>query len=176
MKCRQAREFGVATSLLILMSLPRETFKDYLGTVRVVRDLQPEDVQLSIFYPYWRTDLYNVAVDQGLIPAGGREPSNERHRTKLELENSPKWQVQFEFLYFWYRSFKGHWSADTIIFKMVRAFLLRFTNFSAIAGYLIANNRFCSYVFKTYMQGYEKVTVRKEDSIGNMASYHAGEL
>ena len=49
--CRTAREFGVATSLLVLMGVPGETFDDYLETVAVVRDLQPEDVQLSIFYP-----------------------------------------------------------------------------------------------------------------------------
>jgi anaerobic magnesium-protoporphyrin IX monomethyl ester cyclase len=89
--CRTAREYGVATSLLILMGVPGETFKDYLETVRVVGDLQPEDVQLSIFYPYLGTDLYNVAVEQGVISAGGTEPSNERHRATLELENFPKW-------------------------------------------------------------------------------------
>jgi anaerobic magnesium-protoporphyrin IX monomethyl ester cyclase len=174
--CRTAREYGVATSLLILMGVPGETFEDYLETVRVVRDLQPEDVQLSIFYPYLGTDLYNVAVEQGVIPAGGTEPSNERHRATLELEDFPKWQVQFEFLYFWYRSFKGHWSIDKIILKMVRAFLLRFTNLSAIARYLIVKNRLCKYIFNNYMNGPKKITGKKEDSIGTMASYHAGEL
>jgi hypothetical protein len=161
---------------LSLMGVTGETFKDYLETLRVVRDLQPEDVQLSIFYPYIGSDLYNVAVEQGVISAGWTEPSNERHRATLELENFPKWQVQFECLYFWYRSCKGHWSADKIILKMVRAFLLRLTNRSAIARYLIVNNRLCKYIFNTYMDGPKKITGKKEDSIGTMASYHAGEL
>jgi hypothetical protein len=141
-----------------------------------VRDLQPEDVQLSIFYPYLGTDLYNVAVEQGVIPAGGTEPSNERHRATLELPDFPKWRVQFEFLYFWYRSFKGYWPIDRIFLKMLRAFLLRFTNLSAIARYLIVNNRFCNYIFKTYMDGAKRVTGMKEERIGTMASYHTGEL
>ena len=174
--CRTAREYGVATSLLVLMGVPGETFKDYLETVKVVRDLQPEDVQLSIFYPYLGTDLYNIAVEHGVIPKGGTEPSNERHRATLELENFPKWQIQFEFLFFWYRSFKGHWPMDRIILKMIRAFLLRFTNLSAIARYLIVNNRLCNYIFKTYMDGAKKVTGIKEEKIGTLASYHTGEL
>ena len=174
--CRTAREYGVATSLLVLMGVPGETFEDYLETVSVVRNLQPEDVQLSIFYPYLGTDLYNIAVEQGVIPAEGTEPSNERHRATLDLDGFPKWQVQFEFLFFWYRSFKGHWPIDRIFLKMVRAFLLRFTNLSAIARYLIVNNRFCNYIFKTYMDGAKKVTGIKEEKIGTLASYHTGEL
>ena len=174
--CRTAKEYGVATSLLVLMRVPGETFEDYLETVSVVRDLQPEDVQLSIFYPYLRTDLYNIAIEQGVITEGGTEPSNERHRATLELEGFPKWQIQFEFLFFWYRSFKGHWSMDRIFLKMVRAFLLRFTNLSAIARYLIVNNRFCNYIFKAYMDGAKKVTGIKEEKIGTLGSYHTGEL
>jgi len=84
--------------------------------------------------------------------------------------------LQIEFLYFWYRSFKGHWTMTKILLKMFRAFLLRFTNLSAIARYLIVNNRFCSYIFKTYMEGPKKITGKKEDPIGNLASYHTGEL
>ncbi len=174
--CRTAREYGVATSLLTLMGVPGETFEDYMETVRVVRELQPEDVQLSIFYPYLGTDLYNVAVEHGVIPAGGTEESNERHRATLDLKDFPKWQIQFEFIYFWLRCFKGHWSADKIFLKMLRAFLLRFTNLSALARYLIVNNRFCKYIFKTYMEGPKKVTGKKEESIGTLASYHTGEL
>ena len=174
--CRTAREYGVATSLLTLMGVPGETFEDYMETVRVVRELQPEDVQLSIFYPYLGTDLYNVAVEHGVIPAGGTEESNERHRATLDLKDFPKWQIQFEFIYFWLRCFKGHWPADKIFLKMLRAFLLRFTNLSALARYLIVNNRFCKYIFKTYMDGPKKVTGKKEEPIGTLASYHTGEL
>jgi len=174
--CRTAREFGVATSLLILMGIPGETFDDYLETVQVVRDLQPEDVQLSIFYPYLGTDLYDVAVEQGAIPAGGTETGNERHRAVLDLPSFPKWRIQFEFVYFWYRSFRGHWSMGRIFLKMLRAFLLRFTNLSAIARYLVANNRLCKYIFKTYVDGPKKVTGIKEERVGTLASYHTGEL
>jgi hypothetical protein len=65
---------------------------------------------------------------------------------------------------------------DKIILKMLWAFLLRFTNLSAIARYLIVNNRFCSYIFKTYMEGPKRVTGKKEDSVGTLASYHTEEL
>jgi len=173
--CRTAREFGVATSLLVLMGVPGETFEDYLETVKVVKDLHPEDVQLSIFYPYLGTDLYDVAVEQGVIPAGGTETSNERHRATLELPDFPKWQIQFEFIYFWFRSFKGHWPMDKILLKMLRAFLLRFTNLSAIARYLVVNNRFCKYIFNNYVNGPKKIMGKKEDSIG-LEAYHTGEL
>ena len=111
-----------------------------------------------------------------MIPEGGTEPSNERHRATLELPDFPKWRIQFEFIYFWYRSFKGHWSMDKIFMKMLRAFLLRFTRISAIARYLIVNNRFCKLIFQTYIEGSKKVIGRKEEPIGTMTSYHTGEL
>jgi radical SAM superfamily enzyme YgiQ (UPF0313 family) len=158
------------------MGVPGETFNDYLETVGVVRDLQPEDVQLSIFYPYLGTDLYNIAVEQGVIPEGGTEPSNERHRATLELPDFPKWRIQFEFLYFWFRSFRGYWSLDKIFMKMLRAFLLRFTRISAIARYLIVNNRLCKHIFKTYIEGTKRVIGSKEEPVGTMVSYHTGEL
>ena len=66
---------------------------------------------------------------------------------------------------------------DRIFLKMMRAFLLRFTNLSAMARYLIVNNRLCNYIFKTYMDGAKKVTGIKEDRLGtSLASYHTGEL
>ena len=65
---------------------------------------------------------------------------------------------------------------DKNFLKILRAFLLRFTNLSAIARYLIVNNRLCKYIFKTYMDGPKKITGIKEDRIGTLASYHTGEL
>ncbi len=71
--CKAAREFGVATSLLVLMGVPKETFEDYLETVRVVRDLQPEDVHLSIFYPYLGTIFIILPLSRGSSLRGYRD-------------------------------------------------------------------------------------------------------
>jgi hypothetical protein len=53
---------------------------------------------------------------------------------------------------------------------MLRAFLLRCTNLSAIARYLIFNNHFCNDIFKNYIDGAKRVTGMKEERIGSMAS------
>jgi hypothetical protein len=60
--------------------------------------------------------------------------------------------------------------------KMLRAFLLRFTRISAIARYIIVNNRLCKYVFKTYIEGANRVIGNKEEPIETMVFYHTGEL
>jgi hypothetical protein len=60
--------------------------------------------------------------------------------------------------------------------KMLRAFLLRFTRISAIARYLIVNNRLCKHIFKTYIEGTKRVIGNKEEPVGTMVSYHTGEL
>ncbi|MBT5470815.1 MAG: hypothetical protein HOK41_09450 [Nitrospina sp.] len=73
-------------------------------------------------------------------------------------------------------SFKWHWPIDKIFLKMLRAFLLRFTNLSAMARYLIVNNRMCKYIFQTYMEGPRKVTGSKEEQVSGMTSYHTGGL
>ena len=104
-----AKEYGIGVTLYALLGLPDETPKDFMETVQAVREIQPEKVYLSIFYPYIGTNLYDTAKERGLIPAEGLEPSSERRRAILDLPDFPRWRVRFEYIVFWYRAYKGIW-------------------------------------------------------------------
>ena len=158
------------------MGVPGETLKDYYETIGVVRELKPDDVQLSIFYPYVGTDLYDISLERGLIPDNGLETSNERHRATLDLPDFPKWRIQLEFILFWYKAYKGIWPMDRIFVKMARAFILRFTRLAGLARYLIIRNKLFAYIFRVYLSGPKKVTGIKEEPIGGLTAYHTGEL
>jgi radical SAM superfamily enzyme YgiQ (UPF0313 family) len=131
-----AREYGIGVTLYALLGLPDETPKDFMETVRAVRQIGPEKVYLSIFYPYIGTDLYETARAQGLIPTSGLEPSRERRRAILDLPNFPRWRVRFEYIFFWYRAYKGIWSLPMIVAYMARAFIAPHARLDAAYRYV----------------------------------------
>ena len=118
-----ANEYGVNTTVYVLMGIPGETPVDFAETVKVLRRMQPETVFLSIFYPYVGTDLYEVAKDRGTIPANGLEPTAERRKAVLNIEGFPKWRIRFEYNMFWLRVYHGHWSYSKIMAYIARAYI-----------------------------------------------------
>jgi radical SAM superfamily enzyme YgiQ (UPF0313 family) len=118
-----AKEYGVNTTVFVLIGIPGETPEDFSETVKVLRWIQPETVFLSIFYPYIGTDLYNVAKERGTIPANGIEPTAERRKAILDLPNFPRWRVRFEYIAFWYRVYHGFWSYPKVTAYMARSYI-----------------------------------------------------
>ena len=118
-----AREYGVNTTVYVLIGIPGETPTDFAETVKVLRRIQPETVFLSIFYPYVGTDLYDVAKDRGTIPAHGLEPTAERRKAILSLDGFPRWRVRFEYIVLWYRVYRGYWSYSRIFAYIARAYI-----------------------------------------------------
>jgi anaerobic magnesium-protoporphyrin IX monomethyl ester cyclase len=94
--CLMAKEYGISITLFALVGAPGETLLDFKDTVSVVRDIQPDSVYLSIFYPYIGTDLYRIAEEQGLIPSTGLDNRGERSKATLDLPGFPKNRVRRE--------------------------------------------------------------------------------
>ena len=131
-----AKEYGIATSLYVLIGLPDETPKDFMETVNVVRQINPDAILLAIFYPYIGTDLYETTKERGLIPATGLEPGGERRRATLDLPDFPRWRVRFEYVIFWYRAYKGVWPLPKIFFRMARAYITPYPRIESAYRYL----------------------------------------
>lgn len=65
-----AKEYGIGVTLYALLGLPDETPQDFMETVQAVREIQPEKVYLSIFYPYIGTNLLRDRQGAGTDPRG----------------------------------------------------------------------------------------------------------
>lgn len=120
---RMSREHGISLSLYVLIGLPDETPKDFKDTVAMVREMQPDRVDLAVFYPYVGTDLYETAKERGMIPPHALEPAGERRKAILDSPDFPRWRVRFEYIVFWYSAFKGHWPLTKILYRMGRAYI-----------------------------------------------------
>lgn len=64
---RTAREAGIRIHFLLMVGLPGETRKSLYLTHRLVRDLRPDSIGVTIVTPYPGTPLYEEARDKGWI-------------------------------------------------------------------------------------------------------------
>jgi anaerobic magnesium-protoporphyrin IX monomethyl ester cyclase len=91
-----ARKFGLKVGMFNLIGLPTESFDDYLETLRLNQELQPDWHATSIFFPYPGTRLHALSEELGLIrePLAGME---ERQHAVLDLPGFSRRQIQREF-------------------------------------------------------------------------------
>jgi radical SAM superfamily enzyme YgiQ (UPF0313 family) len=116
-----SRAYGIALDFYVLIGVPGETASDYRETVALVRQAQPAMVFLSIYHPYPGTDLYRVAVEQGLLPRERVDVAAERARSVLALPAFPRWLIRAEYVLFWWRVFRGRWSMARILVETAKA-------------------------------------------------------
>ena len=120
---RMAQEHGFLINLFIMMGIPTETYSDFMETVSVTRQAQPNQARLSIFYPYHGTTLYKLCEEQGLLETADFSTEHERWRGVLDLPGFPRKRIQREFYLFDYRVFRGHRPLrrllGEVIFRMV---------------------------------------------------------
>ena len=140
-------------SLYVLLGLPDETPADFMETVKVVRQIQPDSVLLAIFYPYVGTDLYETCRERGLIPADGLEPAGERRRALLNLPEFPRWRLRLEYIIFWFRTYRGIWSMPKIAARMGRSYLAQSPRLDSIYRYLRTRSRFVGSLRREYTPG-----------------------
>lgn len=102
-----------------MMGLPGETIHDFNKTVEIVRKCNPENVYLSIYYPYAGTDLYKNVRDLGLIDEDALSNISERTVAVLNLSGFSKRQIRREFILFPYKVFKGKKPLTTILYRTI---------------------------------------------------------
>lgn len=128
-----AREHGIALACYVMIGLPGETYEDYKETVRVCRAMQPEDISLSIFFPYLGTDLAKKVFDSGYVSNLELSSAIERSRPVLELPSFQPARVRREYLLFWFRVYWGHWPLEKLLVKAITAYLAAYPKAYSLA-------------------------------------------
>ncbi|RUM91476.1 MAG: hypothetical protein DSZ23_01525 [Thermodesulfatator sp.] len=119
--CRMAREYDIKYTVNILIGLPGESKKDFQETVRVTRLCRPTyGVSVCIFYPYPGTSLYNLCVEQNLLDARHGKSPSERTTSYLNLPEFTSWQIKMEYIFFYYKVFRGYEPMSKIMTKTLR--------------------------------------------------------
>jgi hypothetical protein len=95
-----------------------------MQTIDCVRQCEPEHANVSIFYPYPGTDLFDSAKSRGLVKNDIVNPKLERTRAMLDLPGFSRRQIQKEYILFPYRAFKGKKSTADIAARVLRAYII----------------------------------------------------
>jgi radical SAM superfamily enzyme YgiQ (UPF0313 family) len=102
------RKHGIATSSFNMMGFPGDTPEAHQRTIDLNRDIKPDHVQLTIFYPYRGTRLGDISYKENYVVNFNGFPSYVG-RTILSLPGFTKRQIEREFKLF---HFKIFWKYD----------------------------------------------------------------
>jgi radical SAM superfamily enzyme YgiQ (UPF0313 family) len=116
-----AREYNIDLNLYVMMGVPGETPDEYRETLLLVRQIKPNNVFLSIFYPYKGTSLWRTVLGEGLIAEGALDTHAERLRPVLCLPGFSRTRLRIEYHLFWFRAFRGHWPALRILVQTLKS-------------------------------------------------------
>jgi anaerobic magnesium-protoporphyrin IX monomethyl ester cyclase len=105
--CTLAKKYGISINMYVMVGIPGETRSDFQETVDCVRKCSPHYVQIGIFYPYPGTDLYKTARDLGLIKTEILSTVAERTHPIFDLPDFSKWQIRWEYTFFYFNALKG---------------------------------------------------------------------
>ncbi|SPE40056.1 conserved hypothetical protein [Candidatus Sulfopaludibacter sp. SbA3] len=128
---RWARQEGLKLFLFVMIGLPTETPRDLAETMRMTRACDPTGVLLSIFFPYPGTDLHRQARELGLLPATGASLGQERARPYLRGGTLSALRIEWAFVTFHFRVFRGRWPLSMIAGQSVRQLIVLFPAASA---------------------------------------------
>jgi radical SAM superfamily enzyme YgiQ (UPF0313 family) len=102
-----ARKVGLKVFVFNIIGLPGETYDDYMETVSLNRQCQPDMHYTGIFFPYPGTELYNICIREGFIntPIDHRL---ERKQPVIDFPHFSKPQIQKAYTWFNYYVYKGY--------------------------------------------------------------------
>lgn len=102
-----ARRAGLKIFVFNMIGLPGETYDNYLETVSLNRQCQPDNHYTGIFFPYPGTELYDTCIREGFI----KTPINnrlERKQPVIDFPNFSKPQIMKAYTWFNYQVYKGY--------------------------------------------------------------------
>ncbi len=102
-----ARKVGLKIFVFNIIGLPEETYDDYMETVSLNRQCQPDNHYTGIFFPYPGTELYDTCIREGFI----KTPINyrlERKQPVIDFPHFSKPQIKKAYTWFNYRVYKGY--------------------------------------------------------------------
>jgi len=113
-----ARKVGLKVFVFNMIGLPGETYDDYMETVSLNRQCQPDNHYTGIFFPYSGTELYDICVREGFIST----PINtrlERRHPVIDFPHFSKLQIQKAYTWFNYQVYKGYKPLWWVLMKTV---------------------------------------------------------
>lgn len=102
-----AKDCGLKVDTYVMIGVPGERLADFKETVECVRRGQPRVSDLSIFFPYPGTVLYQYCKDNNLLPKKINKQL-ERRKVVLNLPGFSKRQIQRQSDWFYYNVYKGY--------------------------------------------------------------------
>jgi len=113
-----ARKFSIKINVFNMIGIPGETFNEYLKTVFLNRNAQPDDHYTGIFFPYPGTEIYNICIEQKFI-SKYISTKMERKQSVLNLPGFTKRQIQSAYTWFNYRVYRGHRSLLKLLIQLI---------------------------------------------------------
>ncbi len=101
-----ARKYGLQICTYNMIGFPEETIEDFKKTIEINRKIQPDWTQLSIFFPYIGTELFNYCKQIGVLRIDLDERM-ERQKAILNLSSFSKRKVKRCYTWFYYYIYRG---------------------------------------------------------------------
>jgi radical SAM superfamily enzyme YgiQ (UPF0313 family) len=96
------KKHGIKSYAFNIVGAPEDTYENYLETVRLNQAIRPDGYQITIFYPYPGSDLFNRAKEMGLLTENTFRDSFES-QSLLRMKQFPRWKISFAKNTFGYR-------------------------------------------------------------------------
>jgi radical SAM superfamily enzyme YgiQ (UPF0313 family) len=80
-----------------MIGIPGETMEMIQETINFNRELAPDDLQFSVFYPYPMTELYNLAVERGYLKEDKTFPGYYGRESLLELPTLTREELELAY-------------------------------------------------------------------------------
>jgi radical SAM superfamily enzyme YgiQ (UPF0313 family) len=120
---RLARRYGLEVSFYNLLGLLYETVDDFNETIKVNRVCLPDNYNLSIFYPYPGTEIYDLCKEKGFLPPDLLSTDKERIEAALEFPDFSKRHIQKAFIWFDYYVYQGHRPNEELVNRLLYNYL-----------------------------------------------------
>jgi len=89
-----------------MVGAPDETYDLYRDTVKLNREILPKSHQITIYYPYPGTELYDYAKLKGYIKNDAYS-DDFISKSILQMKQFPRWKIQYAQKMFYYNVFRS---------------------------------------------------------------------
>lgn len=113
-----AKKCGIKINVNVLVGLPGETKEDFNETIECLRECQPDESRLSIFYPYPGTDLYELCKKMGILQ-DKLNTAMERRKAVLDMPGFSKREIQNEYDWFSYKIANNKKNSFMLLLKVL---------------------------------------------------------
>lgn len=139
--CNVARKYQIKIDLYVMIGIPGETLADFKKTIEVVRCCESNRNNLSIFYPYPGTDIYQIAKEKGYFSEQEIGHEKDRRRVYVKLPYFSQKRIMWEYIMFNYNVHKGKLPLQQIMIYTIETLLLASPNLKRLYRYITRNTK-----------------------------------